>query len=128
MGRQPEDFEANWDVLAASLRQIHTKTASNLLFEELYRKTYQLMLHPPKNQLVYGRVTDLERDWLSNDVHPKVAAFVTPNLLMLEDIAAPDQVNEGRDAAERFLSNIRDVWEDHQLCMGMINDVLMYMV
>jgi cullin 3 len=128
MGRETSDFESHWTVLAASLREIHTKDASNLSFEELYRTTYQLMLHPPGSQLLHGRVVELEKNWLSNDVHPRVAASVTPNLLVLEETAAPDQVNEGRDAAERFLSQIREVWEDHQLCMGLITDVLMYMV
>lgn len=39
-----------------------------------------------------------------------------------------DQSNERRAAGEKFLSVLREAWEDHQLCMGMITDVLMYMV
>lgn len=27
-----------------------------------------------------------------------------------------------------FLDRLKAVWEDHQLCMGMMKDVLMYMV
>ena len=35
---------------------------------------------------------------------------------------------EKQDAGVRFLKVVRDAWEDHILCMGMIRDVLMYLV
>ena len=38
------DFDSMWDVLASSLREIHTKNASKLSFEELYRNAYKLVL------------------------------------------------------------------------------------
>jgi len=39
-----------------------------------------------------------------------------------------DQANERKLAGERFLLRLKEVWEDHQLCVGMITDVLMYLV
>ena len=37
-------------------------------------------------------------------------------------------MNERRTAGERFLKTVKDAWQDHQLCMAMLADVLMYMV
>jgi len=37
-------------------------------------------------------------------------------------------VNEKRVAGERFLKGLKQAWEDHNLCMNMTTDVLMYMV
>ena len=113
--------------MASSLREILTKNASNLSFEELYRTTYQLVLLG-RGTTFYERVCELEQDWLKKDVQPRIADFITPNLVFGEEIFAPDQVNERREAAERFLGKMQGAWEDHQLCMGMITDVLMYMV
>ncbi|KAK3096345.1 hypothetical protein LTR53_019370, partial [Teratosphaeriaceae sp. CCFEE 6253] len=35
--------------------------------------------------------------------------------------------NERRQAGETFLKALKGAWEDHQVCMGMLTDVLMYM-
>lgn len=35
---------------------------------------------------------------------------------------------EKRIGGDKFLDRLKVVWEDHQLCMGMMKDVLMYMV
>ncbi|OAX78410.1 hypothetical protein ACJ72_07284 [Emergomyces africanus] len=121
------DFDTSWAVLASSLREIHTKNSSNLSFEELYRNAYKLVLIK-KGPDLYDRVGELERDWLQNDVLTKVTAIVAPSLALDGDtVDTLDQVNERRIAGERFLLRLREVWEDHQLCMGMITDVLMYM-
>lgn len=124
---QTSDFDTEWQKLEICLKHIHTKDASNLSFEEMYRSSYHLMLLR-KGTAVYDNVCNMEKEWLVGNVYPKVAAYVTPSLVVGEGNIAPDQVNEGRDAAERFLTKIREAWEDHQLCMGMITDVLMYMV
>jgi cullin 3 len=36
--------------------------------------------------------------------------------------------NERRVAGERFLKGLKQAWGDHQVCMSMLADVLMYMV
>ncbi|PGH33409.1 Cullin 3 [[Emmonsia] crescens] len=121
------DFDTSWAVLASSLREIHTKNASNLSFEELYRNAYKLVLIK-KGPDLYDRVSELERDWLQNEVLSKVTAIVAPSLaLEVDAVDTLDQANERRIAGERFLLRLKEVWEDHQLCMGMITDVLMYM-
>jgi len=35
---------------------------------------------------------------------------------------------ERRDGGNRFLMGLKNAWEDHQLCLGMMRDVLMYLV
>lgn len=122
------DFDATWSVLATALTEIHTKNASKLSFEELYRAAYKIVLKK-KAELLYQRVSALEEDWLCREVKVRVGNFVTPSLL----VGAPShtiygQANERRVAGERFMKVLKDAFEDHQLCMSMITDVLMYMV
>ena len=78
---------------------------------------------------LYDRVQQLEVDWLGNEIQKRITASITASLLLArEPIDEQDQSNERRAAGEKFLSVLRETWEDHQLCMGMITDVLMYMV
>ncbi|PGH01645.1 Cullin 3 [Blastomyces parvus] len=121
------DFDTSWALLASSLQEIHTKNASNLSFEELYRNAYKLVLIR-KGPDLYDRVVELEKNWLRNEVLTKVTAIISPSLTLEGDsVDTLDQANERRVAGERFLLKLKEVWEHHQLCMGMITDVLMYM-
>ncbi|EFQ96841.1 Cullin-3 [Nannizzia gypsea CBS 118893] len=122
-----DDFASVWGILASSIREIHTKNSSQLSFEELYRNAYKLVLRKQAMDL-YEKVADLEKDWLYNEVRKQVAALITPALLTITDsIDATEHANERKAAGERLLTKLKEVWEDHQLCMGMITDVLMYM-
>jgi cullin 3 len=122
------DFDATWNILATALNEIHTKNASKLSFEELYRAAYKIVLKK-KAELLYQRVSSLEEDWLRNQVKVRVGTFITPSLLAGAPAHTVDgQANERRVAGERFMKVLKDAFEDHQLCMSMITDVLMYMV
>ncbi|KAL2001767.1 hypothetical protein VTN02DRAFT_1291 [Thermoascus thermophilus] len=122
-----DDFETIWSVLASSLREIHTKNASTLSFEELYRNAYKIVLMSRGDEL-YERVKRLEEEWLESEVRKRITSAVSPSLLLAkEPVDALDQSNERRAAGEKFLAAMKAAWEDHQLCMGMITDVLMYM-
>ncbi|KAF9888066.1 Cullin-3 [Aspergillus nanangensis] len=122
-----DDFDANWEIIQSALKQIHTKNASHLSFEQLYRNAYNIVLISRGNDL-YGRVQQWEKDWLDTQVSARATAAISPPLLLAKDVAnVQDQANERRAAGERFLQVIKESWEDHQLCMGMITDVLMYM-
>ncbi|KAJ9315126.1 hypothetical protein DTO271D3_4579 [Paecilomyces variotii] len=122
-----DDFESRWSVLSSSLREIHTKNASCLSFEELYRSAYQCVIMGRGDDL-YERVVRLEQDWLEKEVCKRVTSAISPSLLLArEPTDAMDQANERRAAGEKFLEVVKAAWEDHQLCMGMITDVLMYM-
>ncbi|KAH8705529.1 putative SCF ubiquitin ligase subunit CulC [Talaromyces proteolyticus] len=127
LGNRNDDFDAIWNVLSSALHEIHTKNASTLSFEELYRNAYKIVLMT-KGDNLYSNVRDLEQEWLSGHVCQNILSSVSQVLLQdmdPEDIT--DQANERRAAGEKLLKAIKEAWEDHQLCMGMITDVLMYM-
>ncbi|PYH90357.1 putative SCF ubiquitin ligase subunit CulC [Aspergillus ellipticus CBS 707.79] len=122
-----DDFETNWGSLSTSLKKIHTKDASDISFELLYRNAYGIVLSNRGSDL-YERTKTLEKEWLDSQVKAGVTAAITSSLILAkEQVDVLDQANERRDAGERFLVAIKEAWEDHQLCMGMITDVLMYM-
>lgn len=120
------DFEAIWAILATSLREIHTKNASKLSFEELYRNAYKLVLKKQGDEL-YTRVRDLEAAWLRDEVRLRINELVTPSIVLSPQGVGPE-VTERTATGEKFLKGIKQAWEDHGLCMSMITDVLMYMV
>ncbi|OOQ84410.1 putative SCF ubiquitin ligase subunit CulC [Penicillium brasilianum] len=125
-----EDFDTLWNVLSSSLTEIHTKNASTLSFEELYRNAYRMVLMMRGDDL-YERVKSLEENWLRNHVQKQVTESILPILVRAQNPQSladvQDQSNERRAAGERFLAVVKEAWSDHLLCMGMITDVLMYM-
>ena len=122
------DFESMWAVLGASLREIHSRNASGLSFEELYRNAYRLVLKK-HGETLYQRVKDFEHDWLINHVRPRVLQDLNAKTLIAGSITSSiTSTNEKRAAGEKFLAALKSAWEDHHLCMGMTSDVLMYMV
>lgn len=122
------DFDATWGVLASSLREIHTKNASQLSFEALYRNAYKLVLKKLGEQL-YFRVKDFEEAWLRTEVLPRVLVELSTALLV-ENVGSSsiNTANERRAAGEKMLVALKRAWEDHNLCMNMTSDILMYMV
>lgn len=122
------DFDATWNILATAFHEIHSKNASQLSFEELFRNAYKLVLRKKADEL-YDKVVRLEQAWLCDEVRLQIVGLVTPTIqLGLSGEATDAQANERRLAGERFLKALNDAFNDHQLCMGMITDVLMYMV
>ncbi|KAL8727762.1 MAG: hypothetical protein Q9166_005817 [cf. Caloplaca sp. 2 TL-2023] len=119
------DFEREWKSLSTSLRNIHTKNASSLSFEELYRNAYKLVLKK-KGEPLYNRVKEFEQDWLAHEVRPQILDELSPSLLAAYN-GAQLSVNEKRVAGEKLLRSLKSAWEDHNLCMNMTTDVLMYM-
>jgi cullin 3 len=122
------DFDVTWGVLEGALREIHTKNASRLSFEELYRNAYKLVLKK-KGEELYNRVSGLEQELLRENVWSQVALMVTPALILgASGEQVGGQAHQKRADGERFLRVLKDAYADHQLCMNMITDVLMYMV
>lgn len=119
------DFDADWKSLSSSLREIHTKNASTLSFEELYRKAYKLVLKK-KGEPLYNNVKEFEKNWLAHEVRPRILDDLPFSLLALQDGAQLSAI-ERRDAGEKLLQSLKSAWEDHNLCMNMTTDVLMYM-
>jgi cullin 3 len=122
------DFEANWQKLAVSLRKIHTKEASVLSFEELYRNAYKLVLKK-KGETLYYKVKEFEENWLAGEVQPRILEVLSPSLMFAATGAQTViTVNEKKAAGDKLLGALKEAWEDHNLCMNMTTDVLMYMV
>ena len=121
------DFETHWAALAGAFREIHTKNVSHLSYEHNYRLAYQLVLKK-KGELLYDSVKKFEEDWLANEVRTKLKALVSGALLTNDEGAGSVTTNQKRIAGERFLKGMKDAWEDHNVCMNMITDVLTYMV
>lgn len=125
------DFESTWSVLEKAFFEIHTKNASALSFEELYRNAYKIVLKK-KGEELYNKVAQFERDWLGNTVRERVVRQLTTPLLLLSDGSGSGRSlatsAERRVAGEGFLRTLKQSWEDHQTCMSMLTDVLMYMV
>ena len=123
------DFESTWGILEKAFREIHTKNASALSFEELYRNAYKIVLKK-KGEELYNRVAHFEAQWLGETVKDRVVRQLTTPLLLLTDGSGRSLATstERRVAGEGFLRTLKQSWEDHQVCMGMLTDVLMYMV
>ena len=122
------DFDATWNILATAFEEIHSKNASQLSFEELFRNAYKLVLKKKAEDL-YDKVVSFEQKWLRDQVRVRIVSLVTPTLLLEVSGEATDaQANERRLAGERFMKALTDAFDDQRLCMGMITDVLMYMV
>ena len=75
------DFDATWQVLETALQEIHTKNASKLSFEELYRNAYKIVLKK-KGDVLYERVSLLEELWLRDTVRVKINQFVTSSIIL----------------------------------------------
>lgn len=69
-------------------------------------------------------IADHLRDVAVRDVKPLVPSVVVTGDTAFGNTAAIEK----RIGGTRFLEQLQRVWQDHQLCMGMITDVLMYMV
>lgn len=121
------DFEETWDNIATCLQQMHTKNASHLSFEVIYRFAYKIVLKKMGGPF-YDRFQAFERDWLGQTVRPKLQALLVPALTnSVQANEASSNVNERRIAGERFLRGLTDAFADHQQVMNMTTDVFMYL-
>lgn len=122
------DFEASWQVLEKAFVEIHTKNASALSFEELYRSAYKIVLKKEGDEL-YRRVVQFEQKWLAETVRARLVKRLQGPARFDDNVSLSlTSASERKRAGENFLQELKDAWDDHQVCMGMLTDVLMYMV
>ena len=94
---------STWDALARAIDEIYNRNASQLSFEELYRNAYNLVLHK-HGTLLYDGVSE------------KVSSHL---LDIVEHLAnVPDSI---------LLEDMAHTWNEHQITMIMVRDILMYM-
>lgn len=121
------DFDAQWDILRSALKEIHTKNASTLSFEQIYRASYKIVLKKQGDKL-YERVKEFEEQWFGGVVMPKIRQLITQNLINITNGGVSGiTANERRITGEEFLRGLKDSFEDHITTMNMTTDVLMYM-
>lgn len=100
-----EKFVANiWDLLKKAIQEIQKKNNGGLSFEELYRNAYTMVLHKHGEKL-YNGLREVVTEHLRNKVRQDVRGSINNN----------------------FLQTLNAAWDDHQTCMVMIRDILMYM-
>ena len=128
LAKDEVDVDATWKILEDAFQDIHRKNASKLSFEELFRNAYKLVLKK-KQETLYDRVCNFEESYLHSQVRTRVNGFATSTMLVgFEGQAADSQANERRIDGENFMRELKNAFQDQQMCMGMITDVLMYMV
>ncbi|CAD0107663.1 unnamed protein product [Aureobasidium uvarum] len=118
-----------WATLSHAFGEIHTKNASALSFEQLYRAAYKIVLKKKGDDL-YKKVADFETQWLSTSVRLDIARTLHAAILANLDDSSTDPsatAPERREAGTRFLAALKSAWQDHQTSMSMLTDVLMYM-
>ena len=122
------DFEETWNIIADALREMHTKNASKLSFEAIYRHAYKIVLKK-KGDVFYERIQNFERTWLGQDVRAGLETLVSPSLYPpTSSDGTTTTVSERRVAGEAFMRGLKQSFEDHQLVMNMSTDVFMYLV
>jgi cullin 3 len=99
----PEYATNTWKLLQNAILEIYNKNASGLSFEELYRNSYNMVLHKHGDKLYDG---------LKQTVHDRLVE-VCNKVLSVSD--------------ENLLQALNEQWEDHTQSMLMIRDILMYM-
>ncbi|KAI9803777.1 MAG: hypothetical protein M1825_001657 [Sarcosagium campestre] len=116
-----------WGILESAFREINTKNASELSFEQLYRTAYQMVILE-KGDALYDRVKKFINTWLSENVLDKIRDSLSGGLVTVAAGGVDNTTSyEKTLAGEKFLTSLRESWQDHNLCMGMMTDVLMYM-
>ena len=77
---------------------------------------------------LYTHVLEFERQWLRDTVRATLYRLVVPCLCAGPDDVGNTSANERRISGELFLQGVQNAWADHNVCMAMLSDVLMYMV
>lgn len=122
------NFEEIWIIIRDALREMHTKNASKLSFEAIYRQAYKVVLKK-NGETFYERIQQFEEEWLSNEVRRHLQTLLSPSLYHGSQLnRGVGTANERRGAGEKFLKGLKQAFEDHQLVMNMATDVFMYLV
>ncbi|XP_058508668.1 cullin-3-like [Solea solea] len=93
-----------WNLLMNAIQDIQRKTNSEIIFSELYRNAYTLVVQHHGEKLYTG-----------------LRGVITGHLVLK---AEKDVLNSMKN---NFLQTLFQVWNDHQTAMVMIRDILMYM-
>ncbi|RKP32005.1 Cullin-domain-containing protein [Metschnikowia bicuspidata] len=104
------NYEASWRDLADAIEQIQQKNVSTLLYEQLYRKAYAVVLGKCGAKL-YSNVSEL----------------ITKHLLSRRLAVLEVLETSFTNTNEEFLKVVVQEWSEHLQMMKFISDVLMYL-
>ena len=105
--------------LSTAIDEIHSRNASLLSFEELYRNAYNLVLHK-HGGLLYDGVAER----LSHHLEGCAESLVD----MASGLEVVDgNYGESMSSSIAFLSKLSNVWKEHRVTMVMVRDIFMYM-
>jgi len=93
----------HWETIHDAIVKIHSKQASQLSYEELYRTAYNMVLHK-HGELLY------------NNVKLTIGELLKP---IAEDLLS--------NSDEEIIISLNKLWADHKLYIIMIKDILLYM-
>lgn len=105
------DYDSSWSVLANAIIQIQSKNVSNLLYEQLYRKAYTLVLRK-----CGGRLYDDVAQLIGQHLRQRRAA-------LLKNYEGSISTSKNED----FLRQTVREWAEHLQLIKFISDVLMYL-
>lgn len=72
---------------------------------------------------------DFEREWLTSEVKAHIRSLISSSILAQSQAeASGTTLLERRLAGERYMRGLDQAWQDYQLGINMLSDVLMYMV
>src|ERR1035437_4596789 len=112
------DFDVQWGILSSALREIHTKNASTLSFEQIYRASYKVVLKKQGDKL-YDCVRDFEEQWFGGEVMPKIRQLITKNLANIASGGVSGvTANERRLTGGEVLKGLKAAWGDHTSTMN----------
>lgn len=102
------DFDQTWSVLEGAIMLIQHQNVSNLSYEQLYRKAYQLVL-AKRGAKLYDNVSNLIADHLA----------LRRQLLMETHFSSSSDAD--------YVKQILSEWTHHLQAMKFVSDVLMYL-
>jgi len=121
------DFETLWKNLSTAMMQIHTKNASVLSYESLYRDAYKLVLKK-EGAALYSRLQEFEQTWLRDTVGKRILEKIPSNLsgdgTRLPEVPVSHEIKAGGEA---LMKGLKEAWDDHCVAMNMITDVMTYL-
>lgn len=94
------------------LGEIHEMSAV-LIRRRRCRNAYNMVLHKAGNQLYDGT-----KKFIKEFLEDKVTHRLVPTIHSTQDIMQ----------GKLFLDELKSLWNDHLLCLGMTRDILMYLV
>ncbi|GAO49699.1 hypothetical protein G7K_3845-t1 [Saitoella complicata NRRL Y-17804] len=113
------NFDEAWELLSSAIHEVHRRNASVLSYEQLYRNAYNLVLSKNAERL-YNSVKELVKKQLQDVTE----THILPTATGLRGAGGQAGV-DGQGL--RFLKALKDSWEDHTLCMGMVGDIMLYL-